>query len=522
MRHLRPICLVLGLALASTACVGELIVEELEDQPLDGMFLRASEEFDVPVELLKAIGYVETGWSMVEGEGDELRPAAFGVMALRGADLELGARLAGVDPDDARYDAESNLRAAAALLRQGADAAAIDRHDLAAWPEVVGRLSGIEDAEARSYYLAAGVYRTLADGAQAIAEDGSIIATLEPTKVRGLDLPEVAFKGTADYPSSIWRPSGNYNYRPSGTAGAESMIVIHTCEGSYAGCWGWLKNPAAQASAHYVVNTTGGEITQLVREAHRAWHVAADYQCSRNGDVACSRNGQSVNNFAIGIELAGYASQATFPSGQIEATAKLVCDMTRDHGIARDRYHIVAHGKLQPWNRTDPGPNFPWNHFLSRVDAYCGGGDDDGGGGTTALVVDSNNARNDTNKGYVAVSASWSASTSAAGYFGTGYWWASTQAVSDGAAFHFYLGAAAKRTIDAWWTVGDNRSDRTGFVAFDSTGAKVGSVTRNQRQSGKQWNTLGTWQFQKGWNKIVVSRWAPEGKVVIADAIRVR
>jgi hypothetical protein len=34
--------------------------------------------------------------------------------------------------------------------------------------------------------------------------------------------------------------------------------------------------------------------------------------------------------------------------------------------------------------------------------------------------------------------------------------------------------------------------------------------------------TLGTWNFTAGWNKVVLSRWATPGKVVIADAVRIR
>ncbi len=34
--------------------------------------------------------------------------------------------------------------------------------------------------------------------------------------------------------------------------------------------------------------------------------------------------------------------------------------------------------------------------------------------------------------------------------------------------------------------------------------------------------SLGTWQFSAGWNKVTLSRSGTAGKVVIADAIRVR
>ena len=504
------------------ACSGELTVDTLDAPPLDAIYERAANEFGVPADILKSIGYVETRWTMVIGKEENGRPGACGIMAVRGHRIEHGAALASIDAQDVCYDEESNIRAAAALLDEYATAAGIDRADLEAWAPVVGTYSDIEDPDARAHYVGREVFTTLAEGAEAVAENGEVIAFIDPIKVRLDSMEEdTVHKGTSDYPASVWRPSGNYNYRPSGSAGAESMVVMHTCEGSYSGCWGWLRNPAAQASAHYVVSNGGGEITQLVREYRRAWHVAATYSCSRNGGVDCWRNGQSVNNFSIGIELAGYASQSSFPSGQIEATAKLVCNMSKDHGIKRDRNHIVAHGRLQPWNRTDPGPNFPWTHFMNRVKAHCGDGGSSGGG-TTGRVIDSNNARNNTSRQYVSVSGNWNSSNYAPGYFGTGYWWAGTKPISDGARFRFYLNADRTKTVDAWWTTGSNRSGKTPFVAIDSSGKVVGTVYRNQRKNGKRWNKLGTWHFKKGWNEIVVSRWAPSGKVVIADAIRIR
>jgi hypothetical protein len=59
-------------------------------------------------------------------------------------------------------------------------------------------------------------------------------------------------------------------------------------------------------------------------------------------------------------------------------------------------------------------------------------------------------------------------------------------------------------------------------VIFDVNGTKLGDVTQDQRTSGGQWNVLGTWTFPAGWNRVVVSRWAAQGSVVVADAIRVR
>jgi hypothetical protein len=53
------------------------------------------------------------------------------------------------------------------------------------------------------------------------------------------------------------------------------LLVWHETAGSYAGSVAWLENPAAQASAHLVIREDGGECTQLVPLAEKAWHAAA-------------------------------------------------------------------------------------------------------------------------------------------------------------------------------------------------------------------------------------------------------
>jgi hypothetical protein len=266
-------------------------------------------------------------------------------------------------------------------------------------------------------------------------------------------------------------------------------------------------------SAHYVVNESGSEISQLVRESDRAWHVGASYDCSLNGNVDCSLNGSSVNHFTVGIEHGGFASQASFPAGQIDASAKLSCDITQGQGIVRDSYHIVAHGRLQPATRTDPGPNWPWTSYISKIKSYCGDSE--------AIVVDSNNANNNAANAHFSPVGTWTSGANA-GYYGSGYYYADTAAISAPAVFEFYLPAAATKTIDAWWVAGPNRSPTAPFVIINASGTNLATVKVNQQLNGSKWNTLGTWSFPAGWNKVQLSRWTGTGYVVVADAIQVR
>ena len=307
----------------------------------DALFQSAGKEFGVSANLLKSVGYIETRWQMIKGSEEfEGRPAAYGVMALRGDRLARGAALAGVSVEAAKTDASANIRAAAALL--AADG--------------LEKFSGIEQPEARAAYTRQ-VYE--ADGVPGAAVAASPNASNCPS-------PPAP---TVDYTSAVWHASPNFNARATSTI---SMVIIHTCESNYASCWGWLVDPASQVSAHYVVNENGSEISQLVREKDRAWQIAAYYDCTLNQSYNCAMNGVQMNHFTIGIEHGGFAAQDSFPTSQLQASAKLVCDLTKRQGIPRDSLHIVGHGQMQPNNRTDPGPHWPWHRYIGMVRSYCG------------------------------------------------------------------------------------------------------------------------------------------------------
>jgi len=138
------------------------------------------------------------------------------------------------------------------------------------------------------------------------------------------------------------------------------------------------------------------------------------------------------------------------------------------------------------------------------------------------IIIDSNNAGNDLAKAKITASASWLASTSNPGYYGTSYLYANTGPVSDAAEFAFNMPVAGPRIIDVWYTAGANRSTTAPFMAFDAKGTKLASYSVNQTTNGGKWVQLGTLNFSVGWNKVVLSRWTTAGKVVIADAVRIR
>src|SRR6266540_1292250 len=233
----------------------------------DSIFRAAGAEFHVSPSLLAGVGWVETRWQMVRGaEEFPGRPAAYGVMGLRGEGVERGAGLAGVTVDAARHDPVANIRAAAALLAAYAAGAGGD------WDAAAARFSGIDLTAGRAAYLAAVAQ------AQGVARSAQATTACPPPDSTGAPPP--------DFPSAVWRPSPNFDQRAADSTGVPHMVIIHTCESNYPSCWSWLDNPASQVSAHYVVNEDGSEISQLVREQNRAWHIAALFDCSTSCEIS--------------------------------------------------------------------------------------------------------------------------------------------------------------------------------------------------------------------------------------------
>lgn len=270
-------------------------------------------------------------------------------------------------------------------------------------------------------------------------------------------------------------------------------------------------NPVSNVSAHYVVNEEGDEISQLVHEPDRAFHIAALYDCGLNRRHECRLTGVQSNHFTVGVEHAGFASQDSFPVTQLAASAALVCDVSRRLDVPRDWQHVVAHGMLQPANRTDPGPRWPWVAYLHRVQAECG-----------ELVVD-DAAEFNAPGAAATVPAGWTTAAATPDYYGGGYRWARSEpGAVDAVAFEFHLDSAGRRSIDARWTSGSNRSTSAVYAVIGAAGDTLGTVRVDQTSGGGRWQTLGTWTFPAGRNRVVLLRRGAAGPVVIADAVRVR
>lgn len=483
--------------------------EVAESSPLGLRFDALAERYRVPSDLLKAIAYVETGVEPAQG-GVEFEGQApwFGYFGLRGAQLERAAALVDRTPDQVIGDEDLGIEAAAALLAElGDQAGVVDRADPQAWRTALASW-GEHDAEMRPVFVAS-VLRVLGSGLAVPLEDGSTLV------IRKYAVPaEDGFASTGaglDAAGALWRPSPNHSAR----ATRPELVIIHTCEGAYSGCVSWLRNSASGVSAHYVVKEDGSEVSQLVDEGRRAWHVAASYRSSLNGNQLPGRQGQSINDFSIGIEHGGSGSQRSFPTGQINRSIALVRDITARNNIPRDRYHIVGHGRLQPETRSDPGPNWPWTSYLQAI---AGGTTPPAtptpptNPGATVITVDNGTA------GRFRASASWDESSWASGRVGTDYRFRSRCSSADPAEYKVNVATAGRYEVFAR-VPGNGYNTDAPFAIQHRGGTTV--VRRNLASAGAQWVSLGTYDFAARDEWIVaVSCWTNGTGYVIADAVQ--
>ncbi|CAL9666600.1 N-acetylmuramoyl-L-alanine amidase [Streptomyces sp. enrichment culture] len=331
-------------------------------------FARAAEAHDVPRDLLVAVGYGET--RLDDHAGLPSQDNGYGMMHLvsnpERHTLEQAARLTGASLADLRRDTGANIDGAAAVLRALADEAGLDAADrdrLGAWYPVTARY-GAPGGGATARLYADAVYDLLADGVRTRVDGGERVA-VAPRTVRpergpyaGTDA-DAGIAAAAEYPSALWNPAYSGNYT-AGRGSAITTVVVHVTQGSYAGSISWFQNPSAQVSAHYVVRSSDGQITQTVREGDTAWHA------------------RSANAYSVGVEHEGYVDDpAWFTDALYRSSAALTRYLTDKYGIPRDRAHIVGHSEVPGNDHTDPGPNWDWAHYMSLVR-----GDDDGAAGT--------------------------------------------------------------------------------------------------------------------------------------------
>jgi len=155
-----------GVALFGSLGAARVLAQTPPEAPtkasLVAEFRRAAEEHGVPVELLIAMGWVNTRWEMPPPEANEYERGdlhgwgSYGMMALIqnpfSDTLGEASRLTGISEEELKTDRASNIRGAAALLASSVGAERPSR-----LADFFGALAGGEDAPGKNYQAVAGV-----------------------------------------------------------------------------------------------------------------------------------------------------------------------------------------------------------------------------------------------------------------------------------------------------------------------------------------------------------------------------
>ncbi|MBI2427667.1 MAG: Ig-like domain-containing protein [Ignavibacteriales bacterium] len=290
-----------------------------------------------------------------------------------------------------------NIRGAAALLKKYYDEfpkpESVDQGSIESWQNAIAKFSGFpQDEVAQRRGLE--VYSVLSTGysrdrisiqKQVVDLDAIQMIVARAEQTAGEENEKNQLNKAAnqpDYPLAKWNAaySGNFGTQLI----QQKFVVVHDVEGSYLGCISWFKNPSAGVSAHYVLNShpntpvnkqpTGGpdapvgEVTQMVEEKYRAWHVGC------------------WNSYMVGIEHEGYYNVSGWYTQECyESSSRLVAYLCDKYGIPKDRNHVIAHSEHQntawrDWVNTtgqgfdptcnthiDPGQYWDWTKFMNLV-----------------------------------------------------------------------------------------------------------------------------------------------------------
>lgn len=175
---------------------------------------------------------------------------------------------------------------------------------------------------------------------------------------------KLAIQRSTDYSPALYEQSP---YDGSRQGNSVSAITIHTAQGSYSGTINWFKNNPYSVSAHYVIRSLDGQITQMVREYRKSNHVGIH------------------NLYTIGIEHEGYVSNpAWYTSAMYDSSANLVKNICAKYSqvdcasayngapssnvdVLPTGIKIKGHQHFSSQTHTDPGVYWNWASYYARL-----------------------------------------------------------------------------------------------------------------------------------------------------------
>jgi N-acetyl-anhydromuramyl-L-alanine amidase AmpD len=376
---------------------------------LEKHFGDASKEFGVPSEVLKALSYNQSRW---EDHND--KPSAsggYGVAHLtteppetengRGEPdhsrrrrhqqpvrhtLDEAASLINMPAETLKKDDAQNIRGAAALLARHARETHDGQlpNDMNGWYDAVAQMSNSPDVEGAQDF-ADDVYKSMQNGVSRKTSQGETVTlpkhSVQPDRSRIDRIKRPSRKrpqNETECPQTItckFVPArfaqnnpedpvdyGNYDKADRPKDIKINQIVIHDTEGTYQSSIDWFQDSRSYVSAHYLIRSSDGEVTQMVKNDDVAWHAGNWY----------------VNMHSIGVEHEGFAAEGAtwYTEEMYRSSAELVKYLARKYDIPLDREHIIGHDQfhaLRPSRAAgmhwDPGPYWDWDHYMDLLNS---------------------------------------------------------------------------------------------------------------------------------------------------------
>ena len=348
---------------------------------------------DIPKGMLEAISFTNTHCNHITDDnyfhdGPNAMPRTYGLMGLvkdgKGyfrENLHLVSELSGISESEILQKPEKNVMAyALAFNRLAKETKAIE---IKGYLSVIQQLSELPIGKEEDVYPMQSMLYSVClflNDAEKAKQYGFPKYDIDLKSVFGehydmLTAPKLGVTRSPDYPSAIWDPAPECNF--SERTLPVSAVVIHYTEGSYAGCISWFKNCEAQVSAHYVIRSSDGQITQMVLEKDKAWHA------------------RTANGYTIGIEHEAYGNIWSFFTEEMyQASADLVRSIcsryepidghrtfyrdTLDNGLCLNNglhdlggeeacTKIRGHQHYPDQSHTDPGPYWDWNYYYKLI-----------------------------------------------------------------------------------------------------------------------------------------------------------
>ncbi|QWP78167.1 N-acetylmuramoyl-L-alanine amidase [Lysobacter sp. K5869] len=384
----------------------------------------------IPRGTLEAMAYVTTRWQNLQpqraADSHQHMPRAFGVMGLYHGEgfadqVGEGARLLGVPAPRVQRDPALNILAAAALLDRELRADGVDANSpleagRAALERYAGFAAGAAKSAVQAHARASFAFDVLSAQDKGVNDRGIVVPERAVRWERAFDAPALlrlrapfvrldvaadkvealgadggysidpldetlrapagsrvaaaaADEKSTDYPPALWVASPYHSDRTS-----YDSVTIHTMEGYYAGSISWFQNNPYSVSAHYLIRSSDGQITQMVRENRAAHHVGVH------------------NKTTLGIEHEGFiANSSWYTAAMYNASAALTRHFCATYSaiscasafkgpggtginVLPTSVKVKGHQHYSSQTHTDPGQYWDWARYYTLLNPGTPGG----------------------------------------------------------------------------------------------------------------------------------------------------